>query len=713
MNWKQVVRAHYPQVLFVCGAFFLMVTISCFTVSQVIRREVMSTVSVALGESEKTIRSYLREPGVAFTNIYVALQDKLDRGESQENILQYLTRINLAIKSSPETILGFRGAYGYIRNEFIDSIGMNPGPDYVPQSRPWYQLAVRKSSATYTAPYRDNDSGKSVITCVQELYGKTGDYYGVLALDVDLSWVMEYAKSLRFTEGGYGMIVNQYLSVIAHPEGGLIDKPLQDIGGGFAAVAEQLRRHKAVTALSVEDINGKNVIVFFRELYNGWYVGSVMPASAYYADLYNTALILIALGAILSGALSFLLLRLSAEKMRSDEENKHKSSFLAVISHEIRTPLNAIIGLSEIQMRKSLPEDTRADLEKVYHSGVNLLGIINDLLDLSKIEAGGLEIVPGRYALPGMINDAVQLNMVRIGSKPIRFVLELDGTLPGALVGDELRVKQVLNNLLSNAIKYTREGSVTLGVTWKPDGEGGFLVFRVADTGIGIRKEDAKKLFQKYAQMDSRKNRGIEGTGLGLAISKQLADKMGGTLSLQSEYGKGSVFTASLRQGVADATPMGDETARQLTGFCFAAEHQALPGDFQRESLSGKRVLVVDDIEINREVAGALLEQYGLAVDMASGGAEAVERMKDPSVRYDAVFMDHMMPDMDGVEATRIIRNEIGSAYARQVPIIALTANALVGNEDMFLSKGFSAFLSKPISTTQLDALLKRWLGPS
>ena len=435
-----------------------------------------------------------------------------------------------------------------------------------------------------------------------------------------------------------------------------------------------------------------------------------MPTHSYYADLYRTAFILIALGLSLTLALSYLLLRLSAAKMQSDEENQSKSSFLAVMSHEIRTPLNAIIGLSEIQMRKDLPEETHKDLAKIYNSGSSLLGIINDILDFSKIGAGGFELVPDNYELPSMINDAVQLHIVRIGSRPVTFALELDDTLPVSLLGDELRVKQILNNLLSNAFKYTRKGSVTLSIRWKRQENAAWITFRVSDTGIGIKREDLGKLFKEYSQVDTRTNRTLVGTGLGLTITKTLAERMGGSIAVASEYGKGSVFTVKIRQEIIDPTPIGKETADNLKRFRFAEDRRAQNRNFERVYMPYARVLVVDDIATNLDVTKGLLLPYAMKIDCVQSGREAVERIRTKTLRYDAVFMDHMMPDMDGVEATRIIRQELGTDYARNIPIIALTANALVGNEEMLLSKGFDAFISKPIDTLRLDAVLKEWI---
>jgi signal transduction histidine kinase/DNA-binding response OmpR family regulator len=407
-----------------------------------------------------------------------------------------------------------------------------------------------------------------------------------------------------------------------------------------------------------------------------------------------------------------ILLKAMAE---AEAASKSKSDFLATMSHEIRTPLNAIIGLSEIQLQKQLPADTRADLEKIYNSGKTLLSIINDILDISKIEAGGFGLNPVDYDVPGLVNDAVQLNIVRIGSKKIVFDLEIDETIPVKLHGDELRVKQILNNLLSNAFKYTKEGGVALKIRWERQEDDAWVIILVSDTGIGIKKENMEKLFSEYGQLDLQANRHIEGTGLGLSITKTLVALMGGTITAESEYNAGSTFKAVIRQQIVDETPIGRETVETLKRLRFARDNRDKNRDFVRTYMPYGRVLIVDDIATTLDVAMGLMTPYGLTVDCAAGGREAVEKIKAAgsgnfAPQYDVVFMDHVMPEMDGIEATRIIRGEIGTEYARTVPIIALTANALVGNEEMFLSCGFNAFLSKPINVAHLDAVLNKWV---
>jgi signal transduction histidine kinase/CheY-like chemotaxis protein len=387
--------------------------------------------------------------------------------------------------------------------------------------------------------------------------------------------------------------------------------------------------------------------------------------------------------------------------------SRAKSEFLATMSHEIRTPLNAVIGLSEIELRGNLPPSSKSNVEQIRRSGSSLLAIVNDILDISKIEAGSFELVPVEYETAPFINGTVRLNIVRIGSKPISFILEIGSDFPWKLRGDELRVRQILNNLLSNAIKYTQEGSVTLSADWDKRGTDALLRFTVRDTGMGIRQEDVSKLFSDYTQLDTRANRKIEGTGLGLAITKKLVEMMDGGIRVESEYGKGSVFTVEVLQGLVDESPLGEDTVESLRTFRYIGPEEER--NIVRSPMPYGKVLVVDDMAVNLQVARGLLEPYSLAIDTAASGLEAIEKIRRKESRYDLVFMDHMMPGMDGIEATARIRALEGDRF-KDLPIIALTANALAGMKEMFLESGFNGFISKPIDAAQLDEVLNTWI---
>ena len=386
--------------------------------------------------------------------------------------------------------------------------------------------------------------------------------------------------------------------------------------------------------------------------------------------------------------------------------NLAKSSFLATMSHEIRTPMNAILGITEIQLQKgTLDQNTTEAFDKISMSGDMLLGIINDILDLSRIEAGKLELVVDRYEIASLISDTAQLNMMRVGSKPIEFELFVDENIPAALIGDALRVKQILNNILSNAFKYTAAGEVKLSVNFEDKEEDNFitLILTVSDTGQGMTKEQLKLLGRQYSRFNVEANRTTEGTGLGMSITQNLITLMGGLLEVESELGKGSTFTVHIPQGKAEPGILGAELATNLHNFRTSSRTRMRRVQVTREPMPYGSVLIVDDVETNIYVAKGLLAPYQLKVDSADSGYAAIDKIGKCGKTYDIVFMDHMMPKMDGIEATKIIR-EMG--YTK--PIVALTANAVAGQAEIFLGNGFDDFISKPIDIRQLNNVLNK-----
>jgi len=410
------------------------------------------------------------------------------------------------------------------------------------------------------------------------------------------------------------------------------------------------------------------------------------------------------------------------ENLAKDEKEKHRieiaeasrkaqTEFLAAMSHEIRTPMNAIIGITQIQMQKEeLPKEYSQALYKIYASGINLLGIINNILDISKIESGKFEIKSSEYDVPCLINDSVQVNISRIGSKEIKFLIDVDENLPLRLCGDELRLKQILNNLLSNAIKYTSSGYVKLSVSHSiQDGSDITLRFTVEDTGQGMKGEDQELLFSEYMRFNTAANRTTEGTGLGLNITRKLVEMMDGTIQVQSESGKGSTFIVEVKQeaadcGIFDTEPIGAQLAEKIKNFTFSGDRQMSMMQFIRFPMPYGKVLVVDDLEANLYVAEGLLAPYKLEIETADSGFAAIEKIESDK-SYDIIFMDHMMPTMDGVQTTQKLR-----AQGYTGVIVALTANALVGNEDIFKQKGFDGFIAKPIDLQQLNAALNTFI---
>jgi len=393
---------------------------------------------------------------------------------------------------------------------------------------------------------------------------------------------------------------------------------------------------------------------------------------------------------------------------REQDANSAKTRFLTNMSHELRTPMNAIMGISEIEIRGGTHSaDTEEAFLRIYNASSLLLSIVNDILDLSKVESGKMDITPSLYKTSELIVDTVQLNLMNLGSKQIDFSLTIDKDLPEYFIGDELRIKQILNNLLSNAIKYTDEGEINLNLTTDSTNIENMqmLCIRVKDTGQGLTEQQIENLFvDEFIRFNLKTNRDIQGSGLGLSITHKLVEMMGGNISVESEKGKGSTFIVNLPQKLAGSGVLGEEEAARMedletiqTAFMniTKVEHEPMP--------YGK-VLVVDDVESNLYVAKGVLMPYRLNIETALNGNEAITKIKKGNV-YDIVFMDHMMPEMDGVEATKILRS-----IGYKDPIIALTANTLFGAREMFLKNGFTDFASKPVDINQIEKFLFKYI---
>ncbi len=387
-------------------------------------------------------------------------------------------------------------------------------------------------------------------------------------------------------------------------------------------------------------------------------------------------------------------------KKRAENADKAKSSFLANMSHEIRTPINAVLGMNEMILREASDKSILEYSANIRAAGRTLLFLINSILDFSKIEEGKMEIIPAEYDTASVVNNLVVSVSERAKQKGLEFKVEVDPNLPCAMVGDDVRISQVIVNLLTNAVKYTETGSVCFSFSAKKrEGDEITLHVAVKDTGIGIKKEDLPKLFESFERLEEERNRTIEGTGLGISIVTRLLEMMGSKLEVDSVYGEGSVFSFDIVQKVADESPIGDYSSRLADATrSIGAETLKAPDS---------KILVVDDNEMNLQVARNLFKLFGIIPDLVDSGFEALDRLRDGDT-YHMIFLDHMMPKMDGVETLRHIKEE--KLLKGDVPIIALTANAVNGAKERYLESGFDGYLSKPIEVSELERTLENFL---
>ncbi|MBR5381304.1 MAG: response regulator, partial [Oscillospiraceae bacterium] len=489
---------------------------------------------------------------------------------------------------------------------------------------------------------------------------------------------------------------------------------LEDEGAraAFGRVRGIMERTPAA-ALFYESAKGK-FILFGSELpgtncsiygFVPWAVMEANVANFYMIGLQTGSIVLLLL-ALVCGYLFFVQSRADeSETLRREKDvaaraSQAKSAFLANMSHEIRTPINAILGMNEMILREATAPSVRRYAQQSSRAGEALLSIINDILDFSKIESGKIEIIEGSYRLSKLLRNVVAMIKPRADEKGLDFNLHIDENLPDVLLGDMMRIQQVIINILTNAVKYTPEGEVNFSVlSEKKEGSRLMLGFVVNDTGIGIKEEDQKKLFRDFERLDAEKNRNIEGTGLGLAITRSLVELMGGELSLRSIYGEGSTFTVILPQTILEDSPVGD-IAREMQGD--APEHSEYLPSF---TAPDARVLVVDDNEMNLLVVSSLLKATQIKLDTCQSGAECLERLRQE--RYDVVLLDHMMPEMDGVETLHFAQK---IENARGVPFIVFTANVITGVRERFLKEGFVDYLPKPVEGEEIEKTLMKYI---
>jgi signal transduction histidine kinase/ActR/RegA family two-component response regulator len=688
-------RLLYTQLLFTACAFLLMVVLSYNFMGKIMRANLVNEVEGVFTSVENQIKYDLLEPQTILYDFAKTIRSMILYGDNVERLQDYTAYISNRIRI--KEIGRLDGLYGYIEKipegpVFLNGLNLKLPDDYTPKDRPWYTSAIAaRGRITETLPYKDIATGADIFTYSCSIHDDDGAYLGVVCIDVEIEYIGKKVINSAFTNYGYGILVSQDMTILIHSNPDFVGMKMYDPVIPLSIYANEMMGKGYISEAPLINWKGEKSIVFTRELPNGWYLSILTVKSVYYKSLTDMALILSILGVALAAVLIFVLIRVDAAREKSDMESRHKSAFLANMSHEMRTPMNAIIGMTSIG--KTAPDTERKDycFAKIEDASNHLLGVINDILDISKIEANKLELSSEEFSFEKMLQRAINVVSFRVEEKRQKFSVYIDSSIPKCLIGDDQRLAQVIANLLGNAVKFTPEqGCINLAARFMGEQNGLCTIkVSVSDTGIGISAEQQAKLFRSFQQAESGTTRKYGGTGLGLAISKRIVEMMGGKIWVESEAGKGSsfIFTIQIRKCSMKEHELPNQSINQAN-----KEQAYVDGVF-----AGRRILLAEDVDINREILQALLEPTQVQIDCAVNGKEALDMFSQASEKYDMIFMDMQMPEMDGYEATHRIR-ALDIPKAKTIPIVAMTANVFREDVEKCLKAGMNSHIGKPLN---------------
>ncbi|GHV12629.1 hypothetical protein AGMMS49938_05580 [Fibrobacterales bacterium] len=607
-----VVKENFAYLLVIFGLFLVLTVGGYWAISRSFENRLQTEVSIVFDIAKSQIESN-------FQNFEMGIYEDVFRIQNAFDELQDSARIKSLIRRSTYKRISFI-TYDDENNIKLDEIdtmciyGIFKGETFTTTKSPlnlegikaqnWYKKAKAANGALVKNPLHKAIllGYKDAVSWSKEFFDKDGNSIAVLNFAIPYESYMKIFKAISHFRGGYVFLTDNSNVMLEHPNSEFIGKHILQINQNWKAFVSG-------NDMSVKDIpNFENVktYAYKNTVLDDQFMYVVVPLDNYYRDLRFAEVKLVVLCFFCYLILSIILVKLNERKKKADNDNKAKSGFLAVMSHEIRTPLNAIVGLSQLEMEKStVPSAVKQTFEKILISSKNLLSIINDILDLSKIENEKLKITEDEYDIPSLLNDVLVMSQARIASKPIELKLNISPNIPGRLSGDTLRIKQVLNNFISNAIKYTEKGSVELTVSAEGSSSPNLtnIKFVVKDTGVGIKAEKIQELFTEYNRLDTKKNLTIEGTGLGLAITKKLSDLMGGTIEVKSKVDSGSEFSFEVPQKIIDSNPIGESVAQNLEKFKYSAENIIANKNMIREKLSGTSILVFVGVAVTIHIS--------------------------------------------------------------------------------------------------------------
>ncbi|MCL1931213.1 MAG: response regulator [Treponema sp.] len=828
----------FARLLFTALAFTAMVLLSYVFVRNVVHKNLSQNAENVFSLTQIQVENDMINPKMYLAGFSQTVRTSIMLGLDNAILKEYFMDLSHHVLTNSRKLIGFEGLSGYFEDipggpVFIETFDWDIPDDFEPSQRPWYKNAVAaKGEIAETVAYNDVINNDNILIYSLAIYDDD-NLLGVVCMRLKIDEIGDRVVNAAINRGGWGMLISRELIVLAHPNEAFMGVDARNPAFPPSLYTPQMMRGENVSEGIMKDYHGDISISFFRQLSNGWYLGLVTPERPYRQSLITLAYILGILGAIFAAALMSILIRIDTARNKSDMESKHKSAFLANMSHEIRTPMNAIIGMTTIGKSADNIERKNYCLNKIEDASNHLLGVINDILDMSKIEANKFELVHEEFNFEKMLQRVVNVVNFRIDEKHQKFKVHIDKNIPRFVIGDEQRVAQVITNLLGNAVKFTPEnGFITLNANLLEDeseekNDGYLLQISVSDTGIGLTAEQQERIFMSFEQAESSTTRKYGGTGLGLSISKTIVELMGGKIWVESEPNLGSKFIFNIRVkgssrvheglldadinlnnvrimavdddqdilnyfseiaqgfgvGCCDTATSGEEalgmvvhngeyniyfvdwkmpimdgielasklkkkaSAKSVVIMITAAEWTSIEAeakkagvdkflskplfpsailDVIKECISvdrqqmetahndikgifqGRKILLAEDVEINREIVLALLEPTNVKIDCAENGLEAV-RMFQQTPDYDMVLMDVQMPVMDGYEATKKIR-ALDIPEAKTARIIAMTANVFRDDIERCHDVGMNNHIGKPLDFEEVVEKLREYM---
>jgi len=695
MQKIKVKRLLLTQVLFTMLAFSLMVVLSFHIARGIVNNSLIQHTQSVFAFAKAQLEVNIEESRNAVGAFSQSIRGMIMQGYDADDLQKYFDNMSVYMKKGEAALPSSSTLYGYFKMlpggpALVAGSGWDTS-DVVSVDRPWYIAAVEAGGEVAdTQPYRCVVTGTMVVTYSRCIFDDEGRMLGIVAVDVRVDDITENITDIASSQGGYGLLIDKNLTVITHTNPDYIGLGIHDTRFPLSLYAEEIVNDRSITVEHFKNCKFDDSLAIVREVKNGWLLGFIIPKELFYHGLTGMVLILCVLGASLAVVLICILVRIDLAKDKAGAENKQKSVFLANMSHEIRTPMNAIIGMTSIG--KSSTDTSGKDycLSKIEDASHHLLGVINDILDMSKIEANKFDLSPTEFRFEKMLQRVVNVVNFRVDEKKQKLAVHIDKTIPNTLIGDEQRLAQVVTNLMSNAVKFTPEnGSIDLSARLlKKDGENCTIQISVADTGIGISREQQAFLFRPFRQAESSTTRKYGGTGLGLSISKSIAEMMGGDISVESDVGKGSTFSVRVQ------LRRGEEASRKS---------QILSAD-----LRDFRVLSVDDDAETLAYIRELVQEFGVRCDVAASAEEALG-LVDRNGTYNICFMDWQLRDMDGVSLSRALKAKAGNPDDTTIIMVSGAEWRAIENEAK--SAGIERYISKPIFPSEIMDVLNEVLG--